>query len=119
MEVSKDQIARGLASYIRDDVSPNVADNATRIVLAIAASAIAANPKLIDAVLENPMFSAVAKRGNGYDMTILKTATVDAMDKYGGLSVTIPGIKFVSPDDKVLQFSGTDVARLVERIERG
>lgn len=119
MEVTKEQIARGLCAYIREDVSPNVADNATRIILDIAASAIASNPKLIDPVVENPMFSTVAKKGEGYDLAILKSAAVSAMDKHGGLTVTIPGIKFVSPDEKILQFNGKDVSRLVERIERG
>lgn len=117
MDVTKDQIAKGIAKFIHEDVIPNVGDNATQIVLGIAASAVETNPKLLEKVLENEMLVAVARVGNNYNLTTLQNAATLAIDKYGKLTVTIPGIKFISPDDKILQFGSDDVKRLVAHIE--
>lgn len=117
MEVTKEQIAKGAARFIQEDIIPSVGDTAMQIVLGIAAGTIETNPKLLDKVLENEMLLAVAKSGNNYNLTVLQNAAVSAIDKYGKLSVTIPGIKFISPDDKVLQFGSDDVRRLMARIE--
>lgn len=117
MDVTKDQIARGFAKFLHEDVIPNVGDSATQIVLGIAASAMDVNPKLLDKVLENEMLTAIAKVGNNYNLSTLQKAAESAIDKYGKLTITIPGIKFVSPDDKILQFGSDDVKRLVSHIE--
>jgi hypothetical protein len=117
MEVTKEQIASGVSTFIQKDVAPEVGDTATQIILEIAASAIASNPKLLDPYLENPMFGFVAKVGNAYNLKVLKQSAMAAMDKYGKLTITIPGIKFISPDEKILQFGSEDVKMLVDRIE--
>lgn len=117
MDVTKEQIARGVARFIQEDVIPNVGDSATQIVLGITASAIDTNPKILDKLLDNEMLATVAKVGNNYNLTTLQNAATSAIDKYGKLTVTIPGIKFISPDEKILQFSSEDVRRLIAHIE--
>ena len=117
MEVSKAQIAKGVAKFIQDDVIPQVTDSGMQLVLGITAGALETKPKILDSLLDNDMLEAVAKVGENYDLGVLKTAAMASIDKYGKLSITIPGIKFISPTEKVLQFSSDDIRRLVEKIE--
>lgn len=117
MDVPKDQIAKGIAKFIQEDVIPNIGDNATQIVLGIASAAVESNPRLLDKILDNEMLAAVAKVGNNYNLSTLQNAAATAIDKYGKLTITIPGIKFLSPDDKILQFGSDDVKRLIAHIE--
>lgn len=119
MEVTKEQIAKGIATFIREDVAPHIGDTPTQIILEIAASAVSVNTSLLDSVLNNQMLAFVAKSGNGYDLQTLQSAAMTAIDKFGKLTVTIPGIKFISPGEKILQFGSDDVKRLVDRIEGG
>ena len=117
MEVTKTQIAKGVARFIQDDMIPHVNDSGMQLVLGIAAGAIDSKPQVLDSLLENEMLAAVSKSGEYYDLNVLKNAATSAIDKYGKLTITIPGIKFISPHEKTLQFSSEDVRRLVERIE--
>lgn len=117
MDVTKEQIARGVAKFIHEEVIPGVGDSATQILLGITASAIDTNPRLMDKLLDNGIFSMVARVGNSYNLSTLQNAATSAIDKYGKLTFTIPGIKFISPDDKILQFGSDDVKRLVALIE--
>lgn len=117
MEVTKEQIAKGIAAFISEDMIPSVSDTGMQLVLGIAAGAVSAKPQLLDKILENEMLAAVAKTGNGYDLGVLKNAATTAVDKYGKLTVTIPGIKFISPEDKLFQFGSDDIRRLINRIE--
>lgn len=117
MEVTKEQIARGLSKFIQNDVAPNISDKATQIALEIAAAAVMTNTKLLDSFLDNAFFAMLAKTETGYNLSTLKQSAMAAMNKVGNLTITIPGIKFISPDEKILQFNGEDVKRLVETIE--
>lgn len=117
MEVTKEQIAKGIALFINEDMIPSVSDTGMQLVLGITAGAVAAKPQLLDKLLENEMLAAIAKTGNNYDLGVLKNAAISAVDKYGKLTVTIPGIKFISPEEKLFQFSSEDIRKLINRIE--
>lgn len=117
MEVTKEQIARGAARFIKEDMIPHISDSGMQLILGITAGAMETKPAILDKLLDNEMLAAVAKSGNNYDLGTIKNVASAAIEKYGKLSITIPGIKFISPDDKVLQFGAEDVRRLVERIE--
>ena len=117
MDVTKAQIARGVATFIQEDMITGIGDNAMQIILGIAAGAITSNPNIMDGVLKNELFRAVAGSGENYDFSVIKSAATAAIDRYGKLTVTIPGIKFISPDDKILQFGSDDINRLMARIE--
>lgn len=117
MEVTRSQIAKGVARFIRDDMIPHINDSGMQLILGVTAGALDTKPQLLDKLLENEMLVAVAKSGENYDLSVLQKAATAAIDKYGKLSITIPGIKFISPEEKVLQFGSDDVRRLIEKIE--
>ena len=117
MEVTKSQIAKGVARFIQEDMIPSVSDKGMQLLLGIVAGAVETKPQLMDKLLENEMLAIVAKSGDNYDLSLLQKTATQAIEKYGKLTITIPGIKFISPDEKVLQFGSDDVRRLIERIE--
>ncbi len=117
MEVTKAQIAKGLAKFIQEDMLPHVDDKGMQFILGVASGAIDANPQALDKLLDNPLFAMAAKSGNNYDLSVLKRSASATIEKYGKLEITVPGIKFLSPADKVFQFSKEDIERLVSRIE--
>ena len=117
MEVTKSQIAKGVAQFIQEDMIPSVSDKGMQLLLGITAGAVETKPQLMDKLLENEMLAIVAKSGDNYDLSLLQNTATQAIEKYGKLTITIPGIKFISPDEKVLQFGSDDVRRLIERIE--
>ena len=117
MEVTKEQIAKGVSDFIQEDMIPHITDSGMQLILGITSGAIETKPGILDKLLENEMLSAVAKSGNNYDLGVLKKAAMGAIDKYGKLEITIPGIKFISPHDKVLNFTSEDIRKLVDRIE--
>lgn len=117
MEVTKEQIANGVAKFIQEDMIPHISDSGMQLILGVTAGAVETRPNILDKLLSNEMLEAVAKSGNNYDLSLIKNVAATAIEKYGKLSITIPGIKFISPGEKVLQFGSEDVRRLVERIE--
>ena len=117
MEVTKEQIAKGVSKFIQEDMIPHITDNGMQLLLGIVAGAVETKPAVLDKLLENEMVSLFAKIGNNYDLDVIKKVAVSAMNKYGKLEITIPGIKFISPNEKVLNFSADDIRRLAERIE--
>lgn len=117
MEVTKAQIAKGVAGFIFEDMMPHVDDKGMQFVMGVFAGSLEANPKALDNLLSNSFFSMAAQSGNNYDLSILKQSVANAIDKCGKLEITIPGIKFISPEDKVFQFNKEDINRLVSRIE--
>lgn len=117
MEVTKEHIAKGVSKFIQNDMIPHITDSGMQLVLGITAGSIETKPQILDKILDNEMLAAVAKSGDGYDLGALKNAATSAIDKYGKLTVTIPGIPLISPHEKQIQFSSDDIRRLVDRIE--
>lgn len=117
MEVTKEHIAKGLSKFIQNDMIPHITESGMQLVLGIAAGSIETKPQILDKILDNEMLAAVAKTGNGYDLSALRNAATNAIDKYGKLTITIPGIPFISPHEKEIHFGSDDIRKLVDRIE--
>ena len=117
MEVTKAQIAKGVASFIFEDMMPYVDDKGMQFVMGVFAGSLESNPNSLDKLLNNSFFSMVAKYGDNYDLGLLKNSAINAIDKCGKLEITIPGINFISPTEKVFQFSKEDINKLIGRIE--
>lgn len=110
---SKEQIAQGVIKFVRNDVLPTIQDKAFRTVLSAGAYMLEAEPSMIDRVLEHPIVTLMLpKAGSGYDVSKVEQAAKKALDDNGGLEIVIPGIKWISPDEKVLKFTAADVTAL-------
>lgn len=110
---TREQIAQGLIRYIRQDMLPGISDKAFRTVLSAGTYLIEADPSILDKVMEHPVVSILLpKAGSGYDIAKAEQAVRKALEENGGIEVVIPGIKWVSPDEKVLKFTAADISAL-------
>lgn len=113
MKIHKTKAVTGLASFIRNDMIPKIPDKSFRIVAEAVATMAELRPDLLDAYLQNPMLAAVlAYDEDGIDLDMAEAALTAALERHGDLELTIPGIKFFSPEDKTLKFSKDDIRRL-------
>ena len=120
MRVSKQQIVSGIGDYIRGEILPKMSDNrAMQIVLSIGVNAALANPKTVDAVLNNSMVRALlADDGTGtYDIDEIAKAMKTAIEEYGSLPVRIPAIPLLSPNEITLHLDANDVTAMRRKIE--
>lgn len=118
---SKNQIVNGLIKYVELEVISKVEDKALQIVLGIGIIALKRNQDLIDSVLKNPFIGYLVKETEDgkYDLDEVFSIIDETLKTYGKLPVTIPAIKFISPNEKTLKFSTEDIAKLKTCIEEG
>lgn len=81
------------------------------MLLSAATNLIEVKPELADKYL-----SAMANENGMYDIELFESVMCRTMDEYGEFTVTIPAIKFLSPEQKELRFSGEDVRKLKDYI---
>ena len=76
------------------------------------------NPSIADPLLNNPMIATIMNVKDGYyDLDMFDKALNQSMTQFGELELTIPGIPFLSPKEKVLKFNQNDIAQLKSYIE--
>lgn len=110
---SKEQIAQGIVKYVRSDVLPSIQDKAFRTVLSAGTYLIEADPSMIDRIMEHPIVALmIPKAGSGYDIAKAEQALRRALEDNGGIDIVIPGVKWISPDEKVLKFTASDITAL-------
>ena len=120
MRVSKSQLINGFVDYIETEVIPQVEDKPTQIIVSVAAKAVKANPALADTLLGNSMLKALLDENeDGYEIGGLFASLKDSIKQYGPFPIDIPPIPLISPVDKTLTFTESDVSELQRRIERG
>ena len=100
----------GVMLYVKVEVLPKISDKAFAMVMATGIAMIDNKPELIGDILKNDMVSALLSEKNGlYQVDALKNALVETVNQYGELKIKIPGIKFLSPEEKELTFSAQDI----------
>lgn len=110
---SKEQIAQGVVKYVRNNVLPSISDKAFKTVLSAGTYLIEVDPSIIDKVLTHPIVTLMLPAaGSGYDIDKMEQALRRAMEDTGGIDIVIPGIKWISPEEKVLRFTAADVTAL-------
>lgn len=120
MRVTKSQIVHGAADYMREEILPKMGDNrAMQILLSIAANAALANPKTVDAVLDNSIIRALLEDdGSGtYELGSIAGAMRAAIEQYGSFPVHIPAVPLLSPNEITLNLGAGDVDAMRRRIE--
>lgn len=119
MEVSKQQMINGVSRYVKNEVLGKITDRPFRVGMAAAVSILEAKPQLADKLLENEMVSWFFECHD--DMCCIDNLEVIArtLDEQGDIPIRIGGIKFISPEDKELLFSGNDIRKLKDYIAGG
>lgn len=114
MNVTKQQIAQGVSNYVKTEIIDKISDKPFKIILAIGISAIEKNPELLDEFLDNSLVSSLLKKSDDgtYDINEMLDIIETAVGDYGSFPVTVPPIKFISPDEKELDFTANDVRKL-------
>lgn len=120
MTVTRNQLARGAADYVINEVASHVPDTGMRIAASALAYSLKNNPAILDRVLTGPAISMllIPDESGAYDVAQALNSVRDAMSKYGNLTLTIPPIPLISKGEKTLSFSAPDVDKLLQYIER-
>lgn len=119
MRVSKAQLVSGIMNYVENEVIPQVEDKPTQIIASIAVKSIKANQTLVDKIFDSQMVKTLLDENeNGYEIEGLFGAIGDSIREYGAFPITIPPIPILSPVEKTLTFSESDVSEMKRRIER-
>ena len=120
MRVTKSQIVHGVTDYIQSDILPQLGGaRSMQIIVSIGANAVAANPKLLDAIFGNQLVQALLNDdGSGtYDLSGLVDAMAKSIQEYGSFPLKVPAIPLISPAEFTLSLTAEDVAAMRRRIE--
>lgn len=119
MNVTKEQIVNGTIKYIHEEVINKITDKPLKIALAIGVSVIDKKPEIVDEFFDNDKVEKIFnKRVDGtYDIGEITDVVEKTLAQYGDFPIKIPAIKFISPTEKELSFSTSDVRKLREYIE--
>ena len=113
MQVTRNQIIAGAANFIRSEVIPHVPDKSFRAILEAGAAMVEMAPQMADRDFNHPVIAAMLREQDAnYDLDFAEAAVVKAMEAHGNLTLTVPGIKWISPETKTLTFSPNDVRTL-------
>lgn len=113
MQATRAQIISGAANFLRGEVIPHIPDVTFRGMLEAGAAMVEMAPQMADKLFNNPMFAAMLQEKDGaYDLDFAESAICKAMEKHGNWSITIPGMKWISPQEKTLTFTPNDVKAL-------
>lgn len=119
MSVTKEQIVNGTIKYINAEVINKIPDKPLKIALAIGVSMIEKKPEVIDAFFEDDRISKILNKKNDgtYDIGEITEVIEKTLAEYGDFPVKISPIKFISPTEKELSFSTSDIRKLREYVE--
>ena len=119
MTATKSEIIKGVVAYANEEIVSKISDKPLKIILSMFISAIEAKHSIMDSVFDNEITAAIFSETDGaYDIDVASEIAEKAMNEYGDFSITIPAIKFISPDEKQLTFSVNDIKKLKQYIAK-
>lgn len=121
MNVTKQQIVNGAIKYMKDEVIAKITDKPFKMAAAVFVSMLENNPAIADKFFENDIVAAILnKKADGtYDIEKICETLEKTLTEYGDFPLKIPPIKFISPTEKELNFSGRDIRTLKDCIVGG
>lgn len=120
MQVTKQQIVTGIVQYSKNEMIPKISDKAFKIIVTAAVTMLETNPEIITRFLDDPMISSLLMGKDGfYEVETFGDVLERTLEQYGDFPVKIPGIKFISPGEKELSFSASDISKLKTYITGG
>ena len=120
MQVTKQQIVNGIIKYSKNEMIPKITDKSFKMILSAATSMIEINPEIITRFLDDPTISLMLMENEGtYDIDAISSALEKTLEEYGTFPIKVPGIKFISPEEKELNFGISDIKTLKNYITGG
>lgn len=113
MNITKDQIIKGVVNYAKNEVVNNIPNKSVRMGVAAAVKALELVPSVADSVFNNALVSAFLHEENGtYNLDDVYTVLTATMEEYGDFPLVLPFVKVP------ILFNSRDVRSLKEYIER-
>lgn len=120
MNFTKQEIVTGIVRYAKNEIINKISDKPLKIIIATAVSMLETNPDIANNIFANPIVSSLLNENDGlYNIDAFETAIETAIREYGDFPVQIPAIKFISPTEKQLTFTVSDISKLKEYINGG
>lgn len=117
-KVTSEQLMKGIFSYLNTEIIPCVEDKFSKLILKTlvisAETKMEAYKSLIDELLKNPFakdFLEVDDKGT-FEIETLIDSMRKAVNECGEITIKIPPVKFLSPEEKVLSFNSSDITKL-------
>lgn len=116
-KINSVQLVSGIIKYLTTEIIPCVEDTFTK--LALKTFAITANNRAgayinaVDDLISKPFVADLLDvEGDVFEVESLIDAVRQAVNECGELTIKIPGVRFVSPQEKVLTFKASDISNL-------
>ena len=120
MQITKQQIIDGIIKYSKNEVIPKIVDKTFKMIVIVITTMIETKPEIITKVFDNSIISSFLTENDGfYDIEILSEVLEKTLEEYGDFPVKIPGIKFISPEEKELNFTASDIKKIKSYIVGG
>ena len=116
-KITSKQLISGVVKYLTAEIIPCVDDTFTKLALkTLAITADTRTPAYIKAVenlLQNPLISDIVAAQDGtFEVESIIDAVRQAVDECGELTIKIPPVRFISPEEKTLTFKASDISSL-------
>ena len=121
MNATRQQIINGTIKYMKEEVIAKITDRPLKMVIAFGVSMFEMNSNVANKFFENGIVSQILyKNDDGtYDIEKIIDTLEKTLGEYGDFPITIPAIKFISPTEKILNFSRQDIKTLKNYIIGG
>ena len=118
MQITRQQMLTGASRYIRGEVIPHIPDKGVKVMLEAMAAMVEMSPQAVSKYLDMPLVAAILQEKDGfYDLDMVESALVKAMEAHGGLELTVPAIPLISPQAKSMTFTANDIRSMKRYME--
>lgn len=116
-KINSEQLLTGFINYFVAEIIPCVEDTFTKLALKTFTITAEKNaPAFINALdsqIKKPFVSDLLKVEDGcFEVEELIDAVRQAVNECGELTVKIPPVRFISPQEKTLSFNAADISKL-------
>ena len=116
-KINAEQLLSGFIKYLSAEVIPCVEDTFTKLALKTFAitttNSAPAYIKVLEEMISRPFAADLLKVEDGcFEIESIIDAIRQAVNECGELTIKIPPVKFISPQEKTLRFSANDISSL-------
>lgn len=117
-KLNSEQLISGVIKYLNTEIIPCIDDTFTKLVLKTftitAESKISVYKSAIDNTINTPFMRDFLQTDDKglFEIETLIDSLRKAVNECGELTVKIPPVKFLSPEEKVLSFNSADISKL-------